>query len=251
MARHRTARRLTCRPLQEATHAVPERPQEPPHAHRGGCVVHRRRDGQPGRPAARIAARPRTPRARPARSPIFLAFYGLVFSRLLRKHAGRIGAATERGLPFYESFNASSWVVMAVMMGGGMALRMSAPGARVGDRLLLQRPRGGPVPVRAAVRRRVRAEGRPRRRSALATGRVLTAAAGARAGRPRTTGTSRNIIRPTHRSEPRPAGSSSSMEPRVAESRPSSVRCKPRAASAVADGDRSLRLRAPAGWPAS
>ena len=56
---------------------------------------------------------------------IFLAFYGLVFSRLVRKHAGRIRASTEARLPFYEFFNASSWVVMAVMMGGGMALRLS------------------------------------------------------------------------------------------------------------------------------
>ncbi len=56
---------------------------------------------------------------------IFLAFYFLVFSRLVRKHTGRIRAQTEDRLPFWHFFNASSWVVMAVMMGGGMALRLS------------------------------------------------------------------------------------------------------------------------------
>ena len=56
---------------------------------------------------------------------IFLAFYFFVFSRLVRKHAGRIRAHPEERLPFWNFFNASSWAVMAVMMGGGMALRFS------------------------------------------------------------------------------------------------------------------------------
>jgi uncharacterized membrane protein YfcA len=56
---------------------------------------------------------------------IFLAFYLLVFSRLVRKHTARIRAQEEDRLPFWHFFNASSWVVMAVMMGGGMALRLS------------------------------------------------------------------------------------------------------------------------------
>jgi small-conductance mechanosensitive channel len=56
---------------------------------------------------------------------IFLAFYLLVFSRLVRKHTGRIRAREEDRLPFWNFFNASSWAVMAVMMGGGVALRLS------------------------------------------------------------------------------------------------------------------------------
>ena len=56
---------------------------------------------------------------------VFLAFYVFVFSRLVRKHAGRVRARPEDRLPFWHFFNASSWVVMAVMMGGGMALRLS------------------------------------------------------------------------------------------------------------------------------
>ena len=56
---------------------------------------------------------------------IFLAFYFLIFSRLVRKHTGRIRARPEARLPFWSFFDAPSWVVMAVMMGGGMALRFS------------------------------------------------------------------------------------------------------------------------------
>jgi hypothetical protein len=56
---------------------------------------------------------------------IFLAFYFFVFTRLVRKHTGRIRARSEDRLPFWLFFNASSWAVMAVMMGGGMALRLS------------------------------------------------------------------------------------------------------------------------------
>jgi small-conductance mechanosensitive channel len=61
----------------------------------------------------------------PLAAAIFLAFYFLVFSRLVRKHTGRIRARTEERLPVWQFFNASSWAVMAVMMGGGMALRLS------------------------------------------------------------------------------------------------------------------------------
>jgi uncharacterized membrane protein YfcA len=61
----------------------------------------------------------------PLAAVIFLAFYVLVFSRLVRKHTGRIRARAEDRLPFWNFFNASSWAVMAVMMGGGMALRLS------------------------------------------------------------------------------------------------------------------------------
>ena len=56
---------------------------------------------------------------------IFLAFYFFVFSQLVRKHTSRIRSRTEDRLPVWNFFNASSWLVMAVMMGGGMALRFS------------------------------------------------------------------------------------------------------------------------------
>jgi len=56
---------------------------------------------------------------------IFLAFFFLVFSRLVRKHTGRIRARPEERLPFWDFFDASSWAVMAVMMVAGLALRLS------------------------------------------------------------------------------------------------------------------------------
>jgi hypothetical protein len=56
---------------------------------------------------------------------IFLAFYVLVFSRLVLKHTNRIRARPEDRLPFWQFFDTPSWVVMAVMMVGGMALRLS------------------------------------------------------------------------------------------------------------------------------
>lgn len=56
---------------------------------------------------------------------IFLAFYVLVFSRLVRKHTGRIRARVEDRLPFWQFFNTSSWALMALMMGGGITLRLS------------------------------------------------------------------------------------------------------------------------------
>ncbi len=61
----------------------------------------------------------------PLAGVVFLAFYFLVFSRLVRKHTDRIRARTEDRLPVWDFFNASSWAVMAVMMGGGMALRVT------------------------------------------------------------------------------------------------------------------------------
>lgn len=61
----------------------------------------------------------------PLAAAIFVAFYFLVFSPLVRKHTRRIHGRTEERLPFWLFFNASSWAVMAVMMGGGMALRLS------------------------------------------------------------------------------------------------------------------------------
>ncbi len=56
---------------------------------------------------------------------IFLAFYFMVFSKLVLKHTSRIRAHPADRLPFWNFFNLPSWIVMFVMMGGGMALRFS------------------------------------------------------------------------------------------------------------------------------
>ena len=61
----------------------------------------------------------------PLAAIVFLAFYFLVFAPLVRKHTRRIRSRTEDRLPFWTFFNPSSWAVMAVMMAGGMALRLS------------------------------------------------------------------------------------------------------------------------------
>jgi hypothetical protein len=61
----------------------------------------------------------------PLAAVIFVTFYVLVFGRLVRKHTLRIRARAESHLPVYQFFDARSWAVMAVMMGGGMALRLS------------------------------------------------------------------------------------------------------------------------------
>ena len=56
---------------------------------------------------------------------IFVAFDRFVFEPLVRKHTRRIRSQPEAHLPIWRFFNASSWIVMGVMMGGGMALRLS------------------------------------------------------------------------------------------------------------------------------
>jgi hypothetical protein len=56
---------------------------------------------------------------------VFVVFYRFVFSRLVVKHTLRIRARTEERLPWWQFFNRSSWVVMSVMMGGGLVLRHS------------------------------------------------------------------------------------------------------------------------------
>jgi hypothetical protein len=56
---------------------------------------------------------------------VFLAFYVLVFSRLLRKHTLRIHSSNAGRLPVWQVFNAASWVIMGVMVTAGMILRVS------------------------------------------------------------------------------------------------------------------------------
>ena len=61
----------------------------------------------------------------PLAAVIFVVFYAVVFGRLVVKHTRRIRAREEDRLPAWQFFNAPSWAIMAVMMGGGMALRLS------------------------------------------------------------------------------------------------------------------------------
>ena len=61
----------------------------------------------------------------PLAGVVFLIFYFLVFSGLVVKHTERIRARSEQRLPFWNFFDTSSYVVMAIMMAGGMWLRLA------------------------------------------------------------------------------------------------------------------------------
>ena len=56
---------------------------------------------------------------------IFLIFYFLIFSGLVIKHTERIRVRPEQRLPFWNFFDRSSYIVMVIMMAGGMWLRLS------------------------------------------------------------------------------------------------------------------------------
>ena len=56
---------------------------------------------------------------------VFLAFYFLIFSPLVGKHTKRIRNKPESKLPFWNFFDTPSYIVMVVMMAGGMWLRLS------------------------------------------------------------------------------------------------------------------------------
>jgi hypothetical protein len=61
----------------------------------------------------------------PLAGVVFLIFYFLIFSRLVVKHTERIRERPEPRLPFWNFFDTSSYVVMAIMMAGGMWFRLS------------------------------------------------------------------------------------------------------------------------------
>lgn len=56
---------------------------------------------------------------------VFTLFHLKVFNKMASKHAARIRAFAEEKVPVWKFFDAKSYVIMAVMMGGGMALRFS------------------------------------------------------------------------------------------------------------------------------
>lgn len=56
---------------------------------------------------------------------VFLTFYLLIFSRLVKRHTARVRDFPEARRPVWQFFDARSYVIMAIMMGGGMALRLS------------------------------------------------------------------------------------------------------------------------------
>jgi hypothetical protein len=54
---------------------------------------------------------------------ILLIFYLLIFSRLVKKHTARIRRNQNIRMPFWEFFDAPSYIIMVIMMTGGISLR--------------------------------------------------------------------------------------------------------------------------------
>ena len=56
---------------------------------------------------------------------VFAVFQQAVFGKLVKKHTARIGAYPDEWLFFLRFFDRKSFVIMAVMMTGGIGLRAS------------------------------------------------------------------------------------------------------------------------------
>lgn len=56
---------------------------------------------------------------------VFTVFQLFIFGRLVKKHSARIAAYREERQFFLKFFDVKSFVIMAVMMGGGIGLRRS------------------------------------------------------------------------------------------------------------------------------
>lgn len=55
---------------------------------------------------------------------IFLLFYLLIFSKLVNKHVARIRSNPAEKMPFWYFFDLPSYIIMLVMMSGGIILRV-------------------------------------------------------------------------------------------------------------------------------
>jgi hypothetical protein len=60
----------------------------------------------------------------PAAVLIFLIFYLRIFSRLVVKHTRRIRMYPATVMPFWSFFDRSSYIVMCIMIAGGLWLRL-------------------------------------------------------------------------------------------------------------------------------
>ena len=54
----------------------------------------------------------------------FLLFYLLIFARLVNKHVSRIRSNPAEKMPFWYFFDLPSYIIMLVMMSGGIILRV-------------------------------------------------------------------------------------------------------------------------------
>lgn len=56
---------------------------------------------------------------------VFAVFQGCIFGRLVKKHTGRITGYTEESQFFLKFFDRKAFIIMAVMITGGIGLRVS------------------------------------------------------------------------------------------------------------------------------
>ncbi len=56
---------------------------------------------------------------------IFSLFHTFIFSKMVRKHSARIADLPGERASFWKFFDAAGYIMMAIMMSGGIALRMS------------------------------------------------------------------------------------------------------------------------------
>ncbi len=56
-------------------------------------------------------------------SVVIFTLFGLMFFRMSQKHTKRIMAYQEERQPFWRFFDLKAYIIMAVMMGGGIGLR--------------------------------------------------------------------------------------------------------------------------------
>ncbi|MEQ8202002.1 MAG: hypothetical protein ABRQ24_11350 [Syntrophomonadaceae bacterium] len=54
---------------------------------------------------------------------VFLVFYFPIFSKLVKKHVARVKNNPAVRMPFWHFFDLPSYIIMAVMMSGGIILR--------------------------------------------------------------------------------------------------------------------------------
>lgn len=54
---------------------------------------------------------------------VFTVFWTRVFSKMLHKHIVRIQGYGQEAQPFWRFFDTKSYIIMAIMMGGGISLR--------------------------------------------------------------------------------------------------------------------------------
>ena len=55
---------------------------------------------------------------------VFLVFYFFIFSKLVNKHVARIRMNPAEKMPFWHFFDLPSYIIMLVMMSGGIVLRV-------------------------------------------------------------------------------------------------------------------------------